>query len=500
MTQGERERTIRKSLDAETRKVAGARWREDKELLETVINLTEYPVALLGGFEREFLALPEEVLVTVMRDHQKYFAVEDAQGKLAPYFLAVLNTDSDPDGVIRHGHERVLRARFRDAQFFWNTDQKYRLRDRVDWLKSVTFQKDLGSYYEKTERVVKLCATIADELSHAGVTLQYDQLMEAARLAKTDLTTELVKEFTELQGIIGGLYATAQGLPKATADAIYEQYKPASMDDAVPRTLEGAVLSIADKSDSIAGMFALGMVPSGSKDPFALRRQANGIVKIIAEHKLPLRIAKLFVDARALYEGTPAEAKFDAKSGSKTQFVGAIEIFFRERLEFYLRDTLSFAYDVVNAVLGAGSDDVLDAVERAKAVTAVRKTENFEPIAAAFKRIKNIIRQAREKNIAIPDTLNSSALQQDEEKKLASDAATVAKTVAAHRTDNNYEQALTEISKLRPVVDAFFDKVMVMVEDEKLRANRLALLQSLLLDFSTIADFSEIVVTAEAGR
>jgi glycyl-tRNA synthetase beta chain len=489
MTQGERERTIRKSLDAEARKVSGARWREDKELLETVINLTEYPSALLGGFEREFLTLPEEVLVTVMRDHQKYFAVEDAQGKLAPYFLAVLNTDSDPDGVIRHGHERVLRARFRDARFFWDTDQKHSLRERVEWLKSVTFQKDLGSYYEKSERVVKLCGSIADELSHAGVVLRYDELMEAARLAKTDLTTELVKEFTELQGIVGGLYATAQGLPKATANAIYDQYKPASMEDAVPRTPEGAVLSIADKADSVAGMFALGMVPSGSRDPFALRRQANGIVKIVAEHKLPLRIAKLFVDSRELYQGTTAETKFDAKM----KFVGAIEVFFRERLEFYLRDALGFAYDVVNAVLGAGSDDVLDAVERAKAVTAVRKTENFEPIAAAFKRIKNIIRQAREKNFEIPDKTHVNALQQDEEKRLATEAGAIANSVGSLRESKNYEQALIEISKLRPAVDAFFDKVMVMVEDERLRANRLALLQSLLLDFSTIADFSEIV-------
>jgi glycyl-tRNA synthetase beta chain len=518
MTQGERERTIRKSLDAEARKVPGARWREDKELLETVINLTEYPSALLGGFEREFLALPEEVLVTVMRDHQKYFAVEDAQGKLAPYFLAVLNTDSDPDGIIRHGHERVLRARFRDARFFWDTDQKHPLRERVDWLKNVTFQKDLGSYYEKTERVVKLSGLFADELSHAGVTLQYDELMEAARLAKTDLTTELVKEFTELQGIVGGLYAKAQGLPQATADAIYDQYKPASMEDAVPRTPEGAVLSIADKADSIAGMFALGMVPSGSKDPFALRRQANGIVKIIAEHKLPIRITSLF--SKAWHEKltvpsamTPEttvkrDIRWKPSTGESTitfrgvdpGYVRNVEVFFRERLEFYLRDTLGFAYDVVNAVLGAGSDDVLDAVERAKAVTAVRKTENFEPIAAAFKRIKNIIRQAREKNIAVPDKADTSALQQDEEKKLASDAAAVAKSVATQRADKNYEQALNEISKLRPVVDAFFDKVMVMVDDERLRANRLALLQSLLLDFSTIADFSEIVVSQGTGN
>ena len=263
----EREHQIRKALDAATRAIPGARWREDKALLDTVVNLTEYPSAILGSFDPQFLALPEEVLVTVMRDHQKYFAVEDAGGKLAPHFLAVLNTDSDPQGLIRHGNERVLRARFNDARFFWQTDQKRSLLERLDSLKNVTFQKDLGSYFEKTQRVQRLCSWLSEILKQAGVTVRPGVIHKAVCLSKTDLTTELVKEFTELQGIVGGLYARAQqldeSLPEATrfaiADAIYDQYKPESTDDEVPRSLEGAVLSVGDKADTIAGMFALGV-------------------------------------------------------------------------------------------------------------------------------------------------------------------------------------------------------------------------------------------------
>src|SRR5450631_263416 len=372
----DRERRIRKALDAATRAIPGARWREDKSLLDTVVDLTECPSVVLGNFDPEFLTLPAEVLVTVMRDHQKYFALEDADGKLLPHFLAVLNTDGDPDGLIRHGNQRVLRARFNDARFFWNTDQKISLRERVEMLKSVTFQRDLGSYFDKTMRVQKLASLVSTILEEAGVAIRPGVVHKAALLSKADLTSDLVKEFTELQGIVGGLYAKAQQLdpllPAATAvaiaDAIYHQYQPESMDDQVPPTLEGAVLAIADKADSIAGMFALGLQPTGSKDPFALRRAANGIVKIIAEHKLPLPIAKLFSDARAEYAGTDAETRFD----KKIDFDASIAAFMRERLEFYLRDIRCFAYDVVNAVLAADSDNIVDSFARADALAKVR--------------------------------------------------------------------------------------------------------------------------------
>jgi glycyl-tRNA synthetase beta chain len=494
LMQPEREHVIRKALDAATREVPGARWREDKELLSTVVNLTEFPSVILGSFEPEFLTLPEEVLVTVMRDHQKYFAVEDANGKLAPYFLAVLNTESDPDGLIRHGNERVLRARFRDARFFWDTDQKIPLKQRVEMLKSVTFQKDLGNYYDKAKRMVRLTGVIAGWMEAAGRAVSLAAVNDAALLAKTDLTAELVKEFTELQGIVGGLYARAQGLGPAVADAVYCQYKPESMEDASPCTLEGAVVAIADKADSIAGMFALGLQPSGSKDPFALRRQANGIVKTIAEHRLPVSLAALFAEAQKGYAGSEASRKFAADF----DFAAAVEKFLRERLEFYLRDALGFAYDVVNAVLAAGADDVVEAVARARAVAEVRPSEDFEAISTSFKRMKNILRQATEAGKWKPaDALPAEKLAEGEpaERDLAIQAAASAKTVAGLAKSHQYAAALAEVSKLRPVVDAFFDKVMVMVDDEKVRGRRLALLQTLVNDFSTIADFSEIVTT-----
>ncbi|HVP42087.1 MAG TPA: glycine--tRNA ligase subunit beta, partial [Terriglobales bacterium] len=423
-TRAEREQLIRKALDAATRTIpGGARWREDKALLDTVVNLTEFPSALLGGFDREFLSLPEEVLVTVMRDHQKYFAVEDASGKLAPHFLAVLNTDSDPEGIIRHGNERVLRARFNDARFFWDVDQKIPLKQRVDMLKAVTFQKELGSYYDKSLRVRQLTNHIVEELG-SGTEINDPALSEAASLAKTDLTTELVKEFTELQGIVGGRYARAQGLDAASADAIYDQYKPESMEDAVPRTIEGAVLSIADKADSIAGMFALGLQPTGSKDPFALRRQANGIVKILAEHKLPLSVTRLLEQARAAYKGSEAEKKFKDK-----RYKEDVASFFRERIEFYLREAEGLEYDTVNAVLVAESDDVPDVVSRAKAVSEARKAEDFEHIAAAFKRVKNILRQAEEKKFAVATKLEPARMQDETAFKLVGESVAIGAAV-----------------------------------------------------------------------
>jgi glycyl-tRNA synthetase beta chain len=499
---GEREQQIRKALDAATRTVPGARWRENKNLLDTVVNLTEWPSVILGSFDREFLDLPEEVLVTVMRDHQKYFAVEDDSGKVLPHFLAVLNTDGDPQSIIRHGHERVLRARFNDARFFWQTDQKHSLRERVQWLKHVTFQKDLGSYYEKTLRVQRLCSWLCEIIRQSGMAIRPGVVHKAAYLAKTDLTTELVKEFTELQGIVGGLYARVQELdseiPDATrqliAQAIYDQYKPESMEDSVPQTPGGAVLSIADKADTIAGMFALGLQPTGSKDPFALRRQANGIVKTIAEHKFPLNLSGLLRDARESYRGSEAEPKFS----KEIDYAGAIGEFFRERLEFYLRDALGFKYDVVKAVLASGSDDVVDVVARAQAVKNVIDMPEFMAIAAACRRMRNILRQAEEKGIKPEARFEDSAVSSPEEKSLAGYLELNAPKVEANRQKKEYGEALLLLSTAREHVDAFFDKVMVMVDDERIRANRLALLQTLLKEFTTIADFSEIVTEGKS--
>jgi len=414
-----------------------------------------------------------------------------------PHFLAVLNTDGDPQGLIRHGNERVLRARFNDARFFWETDQKRSLLDRLELLRHVTFQKDLGSYYEKTLRVQRLCSWLSEIIKQSGMPIRAGVIHKAVCLAKTDLTTELVKEFTELQGIVGGLYARVQeldsSLPEGTrlaiADAIYDHYKPESTEDEVPRSIEGAVLSIGDKADTIAGMFALGLVPSGSKDPFALRRQANAIVKVIAEKKLPLRLNDLMRDARAGYQGSEAEKKFV----DEETFAESVRAFFRERLEFYLKDVRGYAYDVVKAVLAADVNDVVDVLARAEAVKQVLHVPEFLAIGAACKRIRNILRQAEEKLIdpaAAFEFLPDSA---QEEEDLASYIEVNGPRVEALRKKKEYSDALRLLSTAREPVDAFFDKVMVMVEDEKLRANRLALLRTLLKEFSTIADFSEIV-------
>jgi len=474
----ERRHIIRKALDAATRTVPGARWREDAALIETVVHLTEWPSVVLGDFEPEYLALPEEVLVTVMRDHQKYFAVEGADGKLAPHFLAVLNTQVDDAGreIIRHGNARVLRARFKDARFFWDFDQKTPLVDRVESLKSVTFQKELGSYYWKMEESLDIANSLAKATYKAGLDNDNRALLKAVKLAKSDLTTELVKEFTELQGIIGGLYARAQGIEESVATAIYEQYTPASTEDSIPSTVVGQLLGLTDRIQTITSMFSIGNAPTGSKDPFALRRAANAIVKILAESRLPLTVSTVVQSA-----GVP-----DADSQQVTAFL-------RERLHFYLKDVRGFAYDVVNAVLAAGADDARDAIARAEALTAARESADFAAISAAFKRIKNILRQAEEKGFALGSAKDASLSV--EAQQLADAAAALAPKVAELRQKRAYPEALTLIATLRPIVDAFFDKVMVLDPDPAVRGAHLALIDEVLRGFSGIADFSEIVTT-----
>jgi glycyl-tRNA synthetase beta chain len=317
----------------------------------------------------------------------------------------------------------------------------------------------------------------------------------AATLAKADLTTELVKEFTELQGVVGGLYARAQGHTESVALAIYDQYKPLSIESEAPRSREGALVAVADKADSIAGMFALGLVPSGSKDPFALRRAANGIVKIIAAHNLPVPLSALMNAAFHTYDGTEAHARFRV---SESDFNRSVAAFFRERLEFYLRDVLAFSYDVVNAVLAVDFQSVNDAVLRADAVAEVKagSSADFEAISLSFKRIKNILRQAAEKGIAVAAQFDAATLREAQEQQLARDVSAISASVRSSREQRDYKAAVREIAKVRSSLDLFFDKVMVMVDDAELRGQRLALLATISAEFSTIADFSEIVAAS----
>jgi len=451
---------------------AGKRVRFNPRLLEILVNITEYPTPVLGSFDKSYLELPEEVLETVMLHHQKYFALEDEQGRLQPSFVAVANLDGDPDGIIRQGNERVLRARFNDAQFFWSSDQKKKLADRVEKLKAVTFQAKLGSYFDKTQQTMALVEAIAPADWPAG---KLAQARRAAELAKCDLTTEMVGEFPELQGVVGGLYAKHQGEPQEVADAIYDHYRPAGSDDAIPRNESGRIVAIADKLSTLGGFFRLGMIPTGSKDPFALRRAAYGIIRIVVEggHKLPI-----------------SEMCEKANAG---EGAAALREFFVDRLRYYLRDVRGYKYDEVNAVLAASDDDPLDAAERTQAISLARPTPDFEPLATSFKRITNILKQAGGLEQYAAKSVNKNLLEPGAEAALYAAFEQLRPRVAKDKLEGNYAQALTAIASARPAVDKFFDDVLVMAEDEKIRENRLAFLALLLKEFSTIADFAEIV-------
>ena len=433
--------------------------KPDAGLLHTLVYITEYPTPILGSFDHSYLTLPHEVLVTVMRHHQKYFSVVDSGGELAPHFVAVMNTGADPEGLVRKGNERVLRARFNDARFFYDVDQHKTLDSRVPELANVTFQKQLGSYLEKTGRIVTLAGRLAEMLGADRAAIE-----RAATLCKTDLTTEMVKEFTDLQGVVGGLYARAQGEPEEVSQAIYDHYKPLSMDGPIPSTLSGQIVSLSDKLDTLRGAFRIGMLPTGSKDPFALRRAAQGLVKIIVEGGLRLSLTELLGDDAALRE------------------------FIADRVKYYFREIRGFQYDEVNAVLAPGWDDLADVEARLKALQAVRPTENFEPLAASFKRIANILKQA-EFTPAAGARVDSALLEAGPERELYDEFDRVRE--AARSTE--YLPALDAIASIRPNVDLFFDKILVNAPDPKIRQNRLTMLHQLLTELSTIADFSEIV-------
>jgi len=484
----ERRLAIRKALDAVTRTVAGARWREDAALIETVVHLTEWPTVVLGDFDPEYLALPEEVLVTVMRDHQKYFAVQSADGKLSPHFLAVLNTHVNAEGeaIIRHGNARVLTARFKDARFFWDFDQKISLENRVENLKHVTFKKELGSYYDKTVANLAVVKELALTVKTAGVQFDEDALYKAVWLAKTDLTTELVKEFTELQGVIGGLYAKEQRLGDTVATAIKEQFKPSWAKDVIPSTIEGQLLGLADRIQTITAMFDKGFEPTGSKDPFALRRAASGIVKILAESSLPLTLRDVLGASRT-------ESEQGIGSDSKLQPDSPVRAFLKERQRFDLQDVRGFSYDIVNAVLAGDSSDVRDAIKWAEAFTEMRRSEDFIAICEAFKRIKNILLQAEEKHFRIgtPTSVPLSPAAQD----LWSATQALKPKVEVLIKKRTYVAALTLVATLRPVVGAFFDKVMVLDPDLNVCGAHLAIIEDVLDWLRGIADFSEIVTS-----
>ncbi len=460
---------------------------EDAALLEQVVYLNEYPTAILGGFSSAYLQLPEEVLVTVMRGHQKYFALRGASGELAPNFLAVINLNADAKGLIRAGHERVLRARFADAEFFWHADQKCRLADNLEKLKAVTFQAQLGSYWEKVQRVRALAAWLAENWAARGLQGTSPQAADrAAALCKCDLVTGMVGEFSELQGIMGGLYAKAQGESEDIWQAVYDHYLPAGQDDALPRNLTGLTLAMADKLDTLAGCFAAGLEPTGSSDPFALRRAALGVVRIILEGQLPVSLGESVRRAlKILAESKPALAAVAAEK--------AVLDFLVERARFIFQQKQGFAFDEISAALAAGADDLVDAGERIRALREIRRSENFEPLAVSFKRIRKILEKAGPESEWRLASVQPAAFEQEQERALHQAARQARAEAEEYKKQKRYREALERISELRPAVDRFFDQVMVMAEQEAVRRNRLTLLRELLGEFSTIADFSELV-------
>jgi len=480
-----RQEKITKELAAYAKR-GGYSVHEDVELRKLVVYLNEFPTVIQGDFDPAFLNLPDEILVTVMRDHQKYFAVGKRNGELAPHFLAVINLDKDSRGLIRAGHQRVLRARFADAQFFWQSDQKCRLADYLPKLERITYESRLGSYRDKVERVRTVARGLAEQWFNLGMAKAHvAEADRAAELAKCDLATEMVREFPELQGIVGGLYAHAQGEPQEVADAVYDHYRPVGLDDPIPRNLTGCAVALADKFDSIVGCFAVGLVPTGSSDPYALRRAALGIVKIIVEKKLPVSLSlAIAASAKALLTHKP-------KRGLTPEQETQVLDFILDRAKFVFREREGYGYDEVSAVFRAGADDLIDAQKRILALKAIRKSKNFEPLAVSFKRIRKILEKA---NVATADGrhVNPELFESPAERELYSAVRDAASKVQLHKRAGKYQDALEVIAGLRKAVDHFFDGVMVMAENEAVRNNRLSLLAELLREFTTVADFSEL--------
>ncbi len=466
----ERRRHIHQQASKLAKTAGGTALIEDA-LLDEVTALVEWPVGLLGAFETRFLALPKEVLITVMQSHQRYFPVLDPEGRLKPCFIAIANLDSKRPEVVRAGNERVIRPRLTDAEFFWHQDLKIPLENHLEKLAGQIFQQKLGTLLDKTHRLEKLAAILAEWLA-ADVT----RAKRAARLSKTDLATAMVGEFPELQGIMGYHYALSQGEDPEIAAALDEQYRPRHAGAPLPETVTGQILALADKLDTLVGIFSIGLVPTGTKDPYALRRAAFGIIRIVLEKRLDLDLKALLTQAAELY---PHE--FD-----RAETVRAAYRFILERLKGYLLD-LGFTSDEFEAVAALEPSNLLDFRYRIEAVHAFRKLPQAESLTAANKRIRNILRQSQAKEFG---PVSQDLLEAPEEQALYQ-AISHARDKLKHLLDErNYTAALQHLAGLKASIDAFFDHVLVMVEDARLRQNRLNLLAETLGLFLQIADIS----------
>ena len=476
------EESRKQKVEAELAEAAGrleARVVSDERLLEEVVYINEYPTVVLGQFEERFLDLPREVLISVMREHQKYFALESGDGSLMPHFLAVMNTNEDRRGLIRVGHERVLRARLSDALFFWEVDGKQTLEERTGGLGSIVFQKELGTYAEKVDRMRVLAGPV-NEVTGSDVATEV--LDTALRWAKSDLTTDLVREFPDLQGVVGGLYARREGATEKLWRAIYDQYRPQSLEDRSPETPAGVVVSLTDSLDTVIGCFSVGLIPTGSADPLGLRRHTQGIIKTLLDHGLPFSLDSVLASDSRL-EGERSKA---------------LRVFWEDRLR-YILGRRGFAYDEISAVLATNSDSPSDVLARVDAVHEARHSPDLVAIATSFKRIKNILRQSEKRGEVIQGEAAGNDMEPAEE-GLASTLRNLEPQVGAWVRKGEYRKVLEAMAHLRAPVDEFFDKILVMDRDVSVRTRRLLLLKHLFETFLQVADISEVVVTDPVAR
>lgn len=445
----------------------------DEELLDEVTAMVEWPVAVMGNFEERFLSVPQETLILTMKTNQKYFHVVDKNGTLLPHFITVSNIESKDVAKIQEGNERVIRPRFSDAEFFWSQDRKSKLIDRSASLATVVFQKQLGTLKDKTHRVVKLASAIADRLG--GDT---QMALRAAELCKCDLMTDMVGEFPSLQGVMGRYYAKHDGEADEVASALEEYYKPKFAGDTLPQTITSQSLAIADRLDTLLGIFAIGQAPTGDKDPFALRRAALGVLRIIIEQQLDLDLAILIKMAAEQHD-----ASIKAHAAEKSVFD-----YMTDRLHAYYVDR-GIRVDVLDAVISTRPTRPLDINNRLVAVDAFRQLAEAESLAAANKRIDNILKKIKGK---LPDTVDETLLQEPAEKDLYQLLTKLDDQVQSLIDEAKYQDALSQLSTLRQSIDQFFDGVMVMADDEKLKNNRIALLHKLHSLFMQIADISKL--------
>jgi glycyl-tRNA synthetase beta chain len=471
----------RKLVENEINKAAkgvGGKVLPDEELVDINKNLVELPIATAGKFDKEFLEIPGEILITAMRHHQKYFAVVDDNGNLMPSFIAVNNTRTKDMNLVATGHERVLRARLSDAQFFYRSDVQESMDEWVERLKGVLFQAKLGSMYEKVQRIQKIAAYLAEATGQKENVKK--QLLRAAWLCKADLVSQVVYEFPNLQGVMGRNYALVKKEPKAVAAAIEEHYQPTYSGGPLPETGIGGLLGIADKIDSICGFFSVGLVPTGASDPYALRRQGIGIIQIMNEQGFTFSLRKLIEKTLSIY----------GIKGPKNikKIADPIYTFIQNRVTYQLVEE-GFSKDVIAAVANADADNVPNVWNRVRALQDLKAAADFEPLAIAFKRVVNIIKKA---DLPARRKVDEKLFEHGSESKLYSAYQDLIGKVSNHVANGHFDKALREIARLRDPVDAFFDGVMVMSKEKKIRNNRLSLLAQIADLFETIADFSKI--------